>query len=65
MARLQHLRLNEPHFYISRIRAASRREGAKAQRNKGTKEQRNKGTKEQRSTDISVWSKYMKTAVSK
>ncbi|MFK0734776.1 MAG: hypothetical protein ACIWVG_27125, partial [Gloeotrichia echinulata HAB0833] len=36
---------------------------AKAQRRKGTKEQRNKGTKEQRSTDISVWSKYMKTAV--
>jgi hypothetical protein len=51
------------HIFISH--AFAQRPVGKAQRRKGTKEQRNKGTKEQRSTDISVWSKYMKTAVSK
>ena len=46
--------VNEPHFYISRIRGASRREGAFAERPVG---------KEERNTDIEVWSKYLKTAV--
>ena len=58
--------VNEPHFYISRIlyvRVACRRQTLR-ERREGAFAERPVG-KEERNTDIGVWSKYLKTAVSR
>ncbi len=52
--------VNEPQFKISRISVAF----AERAVGSSTKYVRRKDAKEERNTDISLWSKYMKTAVS-